>query len=85
VGSRRRLSPISSSSCGAATRTSTIGLSEDFRNPALRTLVKILWDRRQAERRRQADPVAVDRPVGRRRQRERDTWTAFGFVAVAVR
>jgi len=46
--------------------------------------VEVMWDRRQAERRARAHPVAVDRQIGDRRQPAPETWTTLGFVVATV-
>jgi len=57
-------------------------LWEDFHRPGLRA--DVIWDRRDAERRHPARSVAVERRRWRRRQRDPDTWTTFGFVMATV-
>ena len=60
-------------------------LSVPFELASARPPVEVLWDRRQAERRAQVRPVAVDRRSGDRRQRVPATWTISGFVVATVR
>jgi hypothetical protein len=60
-------------------------LSDPFQRPGTRPPVEVMWDRRQAERRAHARPVAVDRRSGDRRQPAPETWTTFGFVVATVR
>ena len=61
------------------------GLSDPFRGAGTRPSVEIIWDRRQAELRRRARPVAVDRRRGDRRQPAPETWTTWGFVVATAR
>jgi len=45
----------------------------------------VIWDRRQADRRRQARPIGRYQWRSDRRQPVRETWTTFGFVVATVR
>ena len=60
-------------------------LSDAFQRAGTRPSLEVIWDRRQAERRRWARRVAVDRRRGERRQPVPETWTTWGFVVATVR
>jgi len=50
-----------------------------------RRSVDVMWDRREAERRRQARRVAGHHASGDRRQPVPETWRTLGFIVVTTR
>ena len=42
--------------------------------------VRVIWDRRRQERRRQTASVAADRRCGERRATQPSTWERMGFI-----
>ncbi len=60
-------------------------LKAEFEGEDATRPVQVVWDRRRADRRRQAHPATVERRQLDRRGRPLHTWMTLGFVLVPAR
>ncbi len=59
-------------------------LKETFEAPSRPdTRVRVLWDRREADRRQHRAPVTAELRQQERRRRPPETWATLGFMFVA--